>query len=711
MRKLRSSIVFKSISGIVILLLVFTVIVSVIGYLEFTDALMEQYAEGTFYTADTAALNVNADHLQSYLEGGDQEEYEKIRNEFERLCEAQEATFIYVICPDQTDYNHITFVISAMNNRYSYDLYECGYVRETTNDEYRNVYRLLCEKDSDYAYVVRDRGYIETGAHITALISLVGSDQEVKGILCVQRQMDILTDLRQAYLKKVAIAMILIALLVIMGQTVYIHRVLLDPLQRIIREAARFSTENVKSQKKLTDHIRNRDEIGELARSIDDMEDQITGYISDIARIAAKEEKTRTELSLAARIQASMLPDVFPPFPERKEFELFASMDPAKEVGGDFYDFFLIDSDHLYLAIADVSGKGIPGALFMTISMLALSQIIREGKSPAEVLEAANNAICLNNREEMFVTVWLGILEISTGKLTAANAGHEYPALRKPDGRFELFKDPHGFVVGGMEDMKYKEYELQLLPGSQLFLYTDGVPEATDSSERQFGTQRMLTALNGHCGEHPEEIIGGVYAAVDSFVGQAEQFDDMTMLCIQYNGCGDSAQGLINDTDNIAGYDCGAGMDGSTRSTGGTGEEEKSVNEMTLQATLDNLPEVTAFIDSQLEELDCPMKAQFQIDVAIDELFTNIATYAYGDSTGNVTVRLDTQEDPRAVLITFIDNGVPYNPLEQEEPDITLAAEDRPIGGLGIFVVKKTMDDMSYDYKDGQNILRIKKKI
>jgi len=135
------------------------------------------------------------------------------------------------------------------------------------------------------------------------------------------------------------------------------------------------------------------------------------------------------------------------------------------------------------------------------------------------------------------------------------------------------------------------------------------------------------------------------------------------------------------------------------------------VNEMTLQATLDNLPEVTAFIDSQLEELDCPMKAQFQIDVAIDELFTNIATYAYGDSTGNVTVRLDTQEDPRAVLITFIDNGVPYNPLEQEEPDITLAAEDRPIGGLGIFVVKKTMDDMSYDYKDGQNILRIKKKI
>ena len=711
MRKLRSSIVFKSISGIVILLLVFTVIVSVIGYLEFTDALMKQYAEGAFYTADTAALNVNADHLQSYLEGGDQEEYEKIRNEFERLCEAQEATFIYVICPDQTDYNHITFVISAMNNRYSYDLYECGYVRETTNDEYRNIYRLLCEKESDYAYVVRDRGYIETGAHITALISLVGSDQEVKGILCVQRQMDILTDLRQAYLKKVAIAMILIALLVIMGQTVYIHRVLLDPLQRIIREAARFSTENVKSQKKLTDHIRNRDEIGELARSIDDMEDQITGYISDIARIAAKEEKTRTELSLAARIQASMLPDVFPPFPERKEFELFASMDPAKEVGGDFYDFFLIDSDHLYLAIADVSGKGIPGALFMTISMLALSQIIREGKSPAEVLEAANNAICVNNREEMFITVWLGILEISTGKLTAANAGHEYPALRKPDGRFELFKDPHGFVVGGMEDMKYKEYELQLLPGSQLFLYTDGVPEATDSSERQFGTQRMLTALNGHCGEHPEEIIGGVYAAVDSFVGQAEQFDDMTMLCIQYNGCGDSAQGLINDTDNIAGYDCGAGMDGSTRSTGGTGEEEKSVNEMTLQATLDNLPEVTAFIDSQLEELDCPMKAQFQIDVAIDELFTNIATYAYGDSTGNVTVRLDTQEDPRAVLITFIDNGVPYNPLEQEEPDITLAAEDRPIGGLGIFVVKKTMDDMSYDYKDGQNILRIKKKI
>ena len=536
MRKLRSSIVFKSISGIVILLLVFTVIVSVIGYLEFTDALMEQYAEGTFYTADTAALNVNADHLQSYLEGGDQEEYEKIRNEFERLCEAQEATFIYVICPDQTDYNHITFVISAMNNRYSYDLYECGYVRETTNDEYRNVYRLLCEKDSDYAYVVRDRGYIETGAHITALISLVGSDQEVKGILCVQRQMNILTDLRQAYLKKVAIAMILIALLVIMGQTVYIHRVLLDPLQRIIREAARFSTENVKSQKKLTDHIRNRDEIGELARSIDDMEDQITGYISDIARIAAKEEKTRTELSLAARIQASMLPDVFPPFPERKEFELFASMDPAKEVGGDFYDFFLIDSDHLYLAIADVSGKGIPGALFMTISMLALSQIIREGKSPAEVLEAANNAICLNNREEMFVTVWLGILEISTGKLTAANAGHEYPVFKRPDGNFELYKDKHGFVIGGMEGVKYKEYEICLEPGAKLFVYTDGVPEATNADQELFGTERMMEALNSKPDAAPADTLKNVRRAVDSFVMNAEQFDDLTMLCLEYKG-------------------------------------------------------------------------------------------------------------------------------------------------------------------------------
>ena len=243
-----------------------------------------------------------------------------------------------------------------------------------------------------------------------------------------------------------------------------------------------------------------------------------------------------TELNLAKRIQADMLPNLFPAFPERDEFDLYASMDPAKEVGGDFYDFFMIDDDHLGMVIADVSGKGIPAAMFMMFSKNIIANNAMLGKLPAKALEDANNSICKNNSEEMFVTVWLGILEISTGHVVAANAGHEYPAIKSADGGFELFKDKHGLVVGGMEGLRYREYELQLEPGSKIFVYTDGVPEATNAEEEMFGTDRMIGALNTDPGAEPKQILKNVRGAVDDFVKDAEQFDDLTMLCLEYRG-------------------------------------------------------------------------------------------------------------------------------------------------------------------------------
>jgi sigma-B regulation protein RsbU (phosphoserine phosphatase) len=209
-------------------------------------------------------------------------------------------------------------------------------------------------------------------------------------------------------------------------------------------------------------------------------------------------------------------------------------MDPAKAVGGDFYDFFLVDDDHLCMVMADVSGKGVPAALFMMASKIILANNAMTGKSPAQILTDTNAAVCSNNRADMFVTVWLGILEISTGVLTAANAGHEYPVLKKPGGAFELVRDRHGFVLGGMDGMKYKEYELTLEPGAKLFLYTDGVPEATDGEGNMFGTDRMLEALNEDPGASPSGILKNVRAAVDGFVKDAEQFDDLTMLCLEY---------------------------------------------------------------------------------------------------------------------------------------------------------------------------------
>ncbi len=247
-----------------------------------------------------------------------------------------------------------------------------------------------------------------------------------------------------------------------------------------------------------------------------------------------KSARIESELNLASGIQADMLPNIFPAFPDRTEFDIYAAMDPAKEVGGDFYDFFLIDDDHLCMVMADVSGKGVPAALFMMASKIILANNAMMGKSPAEILTDTNAAICSNNREEMFVTVWLGILEISTGKLIAANAGHEYPVLKDPDGSFELVKDKHGFVIGGMDGVRYKEYELTMKPGSKLFLYTDGVPEATNARNEQFGAERMVDALNLDGDASPDQILKNVRRTVDDFVKDAEQFDDLTMLCLEY---------------------------------------------------------------------------------------------------------------------------------------------------------------------------------
>ena len=246
--------------------------------------------------------------------------------------------------------------------------------------------------------------------------------------------------------------------------------------------------------------------------------------------------RIESELNLATRIQADMLPNIFPAFPDRPEFDIYACMDPAREVGGDFYDFFLIDDDHLCMVMADVSGKGVPAALFMMASKIILANNAKSGKSPSRILTDTNAAICSNNREEMFVTAWLGILELSTGKLTAANAGHEYPVLRRPDGSFELYKDQRSFVIGGMDDVQYREYELTLEPGAELFLYTDGLPEATDAEGNMFGTERMLTVLNEGNSTEPDHVLKKVRNGVDRFVNGAEQFDDLTMLCLEYKG-------------------------------------------------------------------------------------------------------------------------------------------------------------------------------
>ncbi len=395
-------------------------------------------------------------------------------------------------------------------------------------------------------------------------------------------------------------------------------------------------------------------------------------------KMQSEKEKERigAELNVATQIQADMLPRIFPAFPERTEFDLFASMAPAKEVGGDFYDFFLIDDDHIGLVMADVSGKGVPAALFMVIAKTLIKNRALLGESPATVLRNVNEQLCEGNEAELFVTVWLAVIQISTGKGMAANAGHEHPVIRRAGGQYELVTYRHSPAVATMEGIKFREHPFELHPGDSLFVYTDGVPEATDSKDVLFGNDRMLEALNKEPDAAPEKLLTNVRSSIDAFVGDAPQFDDITMLGFTYLGpAGDGTK------------------------------------ELTIEAKPENLDTVTAFIDEQLDTADCSMKAKMQIEVAVEELFVNIAHYAYSPEVGNATIGVKVQEDGNYVTISFKDSGVPYDPLAKPDPDITLSAEDRPIGGLGIYMVKKSMDDVKYEYKDGQNILTIKKNL
>ena len=350
----------------------------------------------------------------------------------------------------------------------------------------------------------------------------------------------IMNDARSTYQDKITetshSTQILLALLALAAVTaaVILGKRIVKPLNTITEQVTSLNEQDPVF--KMQDAYRTGDEIEVLAESFADLSQKTVNYVEEVRRVTAEKERIGTELHTARQIQEGMLPNIFPAFPDRPEFDLYASMDPAKEVGGDFYDFFLIDNDHLALVMADVSGKGIPGALFMMASKNILQSNAMQGGSPADILERMNKIICANNPMQMFVTVWLGILEISTGRLIASNAGHEYPMIRRTSGVFEIFKDKHGFVVGGMEGMKYTAYELQLHPGDMLFLYTDGVPEATNTKNELFGTDRMLSSLNGHPGDLPSTTLRHMQDAVDVFVDGAEQFDDLTMLCLEYKG-------------------------------------------------------------------------------------------------------------------------------------------------------------------------------
>jgi sigma-B regulation protein RsbU (phosphoserine phosphatase) len=295
---------------------------------------------------------------------------------------------------------------------------------------------------------------------------------------------------------------------------------------------------------------------------------------------------------------------------------------------------------------------------------------IERGVDLGAAMEAVNLGLCDGNDEGMFVTVWAGVLDYATGHVEYVNAGHNPPMLRQR-GSWSWLRESSGMALGLFDDEPYETLSFDCEPGDLILLYTDGVTEAADSAGGLFGTERMLRALNLDPDASPEALLHTVKSEIDAFVGTASQFDDITMLCLRY----------VGDT----------------------------MKKITVDATTENLQQVLSFVDAELEAADCPMKTQMQIDVAVEELFVNIANYAYAPGSGTAVIGVDVQDG--VAKITFADSGIPYDPLKKEDPDVQLPAEEREIGGLGILIVKKTMDDLFYEYRDGQNLLTICKKL
>ena len=440
---------------------------------------------------------------------------------------------------------HVVFSPKTEGTFQVLDVTNADDLRKDRNSELAAIVKdALKENTGVRAVEVDGKKYYMSGAPMTTVgwTLLYVIDQEVidePANMMREGYQKVQAETEEAYLSKMATAQgrtqgtLLFLTVLLCAGALILGKKIVKPLNLITKKIAGLSETNLEFT--MEDEFRTGDEIEVLAESFARLSHRTVEYVQEVKRVTAEKERIGTELQMANQIQESMLPSIFPAFPERSEFDIYATMDPAREVGGDFYDFFLIDPDHLCMVIADVSGKGVPAALFMMISKIIIQSCAMLGRGAGEILTKTNEALCSNNRMEMFVTVWLGILEISTGKLTASNAGHEYPAILTK-GKFELLKDKHGLVIGGLAGINYKEYELQLKPGDKLFLYTDGVAEATRGGNELFGTRRMLDALNENPGADPETILRNVRKAVDRFVGNDEQFDDLTMMCFEYKG-------------------------------------------------------------------------------------------------------------------------------------------------------------------------------
>ncbi len=546
-RALNKSVLY----AVVFFTILLSVCLGIIGYRTYYSGVIQQYQK---YERDVLTLAVNDLDWDSIdeciMKGQEDERFEKLRARLDYIKTNTHIDWLYMLEPLNTKENDNMKYICTGNTPNDYAGYKASgedFVRlgklsgneypHDVAEQYLNFYKNSKPGDFWYYPNKTEWGY----AYTTSIVVRTSSGKPL-GVMSVDIYMHEIETAMRVYPVTVFFAGLILASLFVFLLTRWMNRRVINPLKSLQVSASDFvaqaNGEDVESLNFDAPKINTQDEIQALSDALIEMTMDTKKYMTNLLIETKEREKISADLNAAAQIQDGMLPHIFPGIPERTDFELFASMNPAKEVGGDFYDFFFIDKDHLALVIADVSGKGIPAALFMVISKTIIKNraVMGDSISPAKILQDANNQLCEGNGPGLFVTVWLGILDLNTGVITAANAGHEYPAIRQPGKNFELLKDSHGLVLAGLENSTYKEYEIKLEPGATIFIYTDGVPEATNAHNELFELDRLEKALNINPAAKPKDLLPIIRREVDRFVGDAPQFDDLTMLSLTYYG-------------------------------------------------------------------------------------------------------------------------------------------------------------------------------
>lgn len=548
---MKMSLKLKSVVIIILFAALLSITAILISYRVYSNTMEEHYKADAMNIARTAASQMDGDKVTEYITklGALDKKSPDYKEHIQKIKDEEYYHMLNVLFDIKRN-NDVLYLyvetVSADKVVYIMDADEEG---------------SACELGDTYPPAESSRKYLDTlengvpafitntkkfGWLCTAGAPVFDSDGKVVALAFSDISMEEVVSDQYHFLMLICIVLIVAAAMATAIIIVLIRRFVVSPINALSLAAVRFVSGKENNNMEIVEessfnglNIHTGDEIQNLFEAIKTMEKDINQYIENLTLIMTEKERIGAELNVATQIQASMLPCIFPAFPEREEFDIYATMQPAKEVGGDFYDFFLIDSDHLAIVIADVSGKGVPAALFMVIAKTLIKNQTLAGMMPADVFTTVNTQLCENNDAGMFVTGWMGILEITTGRFTYANAGHNPPLIRKKSGNYEYLKSRAGFVLAGMEGIRYRQFEIILEPGDSLYLYTDGVTEATNAENTLYGESRLLNTLNSHKNDVPQVLLPAIKEDIDAFVKDAPQFDDITMLAliIKDGGC------------------------------------------------------------------------------------------------------------------------------------------------------------------------------